>query len=402
MSRRNDNRKDDRRFHERYNRTDTRYRSFTRPKKALGQNFLRDEGVADDICKSSIIKDKVVVEVGAGEGFLTKEIIKYKPKKLILIEKDSRLIENLHILQSTFEGECDVSIMNIDALNLSLTKLSEQFHKKITIVANLPYNVGTTLVVNWLRYLSNINEIVVMLQKEVVDRIVANSKTGDYGRISVLIQSMCETQKLFDVSRECFYPKPNVTSSVVKIVPKKKILSLREYSVLDFICRVFFSHRRKIISNILKKTEYERFRRFLVNSSHTAVDDVNNIDSSEGDRVLNDTDHCDKNESFDTTIDTTMNIDGKHENLKGKKKEIRKETILMSRRNGTNCGAIPMKNKDDNDIAKYNDIVKYDCIAERILGCILQDFGSKRAEELEVNEYVSLADMILNLANNNN
>lgn len=288
-------------------------------KKSLGQNFLHDFSVVENICKSVEIKDKIIVEIGSGTGFLTREILKNEPKKLVLIEKDTHLFK---LLQKTFDREIEsgkVEAKNDDALIINISELAQNIYKfdknvrelerdvgkldknvgklnndagefernfaklkqnkeneqnkrneknkknvnenkagQITIIANLPYNIGTTLVINWLEWLDNIDNIVVMLQKEVVDRICAIPKTKDYGRISVLAQSLCDVKKLFDVKPECFNPRPKVTSSVVKITPKK--VSNRPNSdvvkELNRICKVAFSQRRKKLSNVFKNTEF--------------------------------------------------------------------------------------------------------------------------------------------------
>ena len=227
-------------------------------KKSLGQNFLHDVSVVENICKNIEIEGKVIVEVGPGTGFLTKEILRYNPKKLILIEKDTHLFRGL---QKTFDREIldrIVEISNTDALKVELSNLAILNNEKITIIANLPYNVGTTLVMNWLRQLEVVDCIVVMLQKEVVDRIVAKPRTKDYGRISVLAQTLCDCQKLFDVKPECFYPRPKVMSSVVKIIPKKLNKNSVNLDKLDKITRIAFNQRRKKLSNAFKHTEFEK------------------------------------------------------------------------------------------------------------------------------------------------
>jgi 16S rRNA (adenine1518-N6/adenine1519-N6)-dimethyltransferase len=221
-------------------------------KKSLGQNFLNDFLVVKDICKAANIENKIVLEVGPGTGFLTRGIINHKPKKLILIEKDRRLMLTL---QKNF-GEL-AEIINADALKLDVSEISKAEKQKITIISNLPYNIGTTLVLNWLNDIDHIEDIVVMLQKEVVDRICASPRTKDYGRISILIQSICDVKKLFDVKPECFNPKPKVMSSIVKITPKhSNKIDKYTFRTLDKICKIAFSQRRKKLSNVFKNTDF--------------------------------------------------------------------------------------------------------------------------------------------------
>ena len=227
-------------------------------KKSLGQNFLHDVSVVERMCQSVEIEGKNIIEIGPGTGFLTKEILKHNPKKLLLIEKDTNLSKNLQKIFSTEIASGQVEIFNIDAMKIDFQQMKKDFGK-ITILANLPYNVGTTLVIDWLKQLDIIENIVVMLQKEVVDRIIALPKTKDYGRISVLVQSLCETKKLFDVRPECFHPKPKVMSSIVKITPKNIKMEDEKFNKLDRILRIAFNQRRKILSNVFKKTEFEDF-----------------------------------------------------------------------------------------------------------------------------------------------
>ena len=227
-------------------------------KKALGQNFLKDESVAEKIINSTEITGKIILEVGAGQGFLTKHILSQNPKKLIIVEKDSRMIP---ILQGFCEanGYKNVEIINGDALQFDVAELSKKYGEKITIIANLPYNIGTTLVVNWMEKVENINEIVVMLQKEVVDRICAQTNTKDYGRVSVLVQSLCDVAVVVEVPPTCFDPQPKVMSSVIKISPKSpaKMPTKEQYSQLDDFCKIAFSQRRKKLANVLKNSKYK-------------------------------------------------------------------------------------------------------------------------------------------------
>ena len=243
-----------------------------KPKKSLGQNFLQAQWVVEDICENVDIAGNIILEVGAGTGFLTKEILKHNPRKMIIIEKDRRMIEILQNLCKELNCDGKVKIINGDALKYKITDVLNEAmcdgsdcndcqninNEKLTIIGNLPYNVGTTLVVNWNEQVENINEIVVMLQKEVVDRICATTNTKDYGRISVLIQANCEVKKLFDVSPECFNPKPKVMSSIVKIVPKdnNERITQSQYQKLDEFCKVAFSQRRKKLSNVLKNSKF--------------------------------------------------------------------------------------------------------------------------------------------------
>ena len=219
-------------------------------KKSLGQNFLQDVSVVERICESTKIAGKTILEVGPGTGFLTRQIIKSAPKELILIEKDSRMIDILNSLISA-NPDVNIKLFNEDAQTFNLF---EHFSKKITIISNLPYNIGTTLVMNWIEQIKRIEQMVLMLQKEVVERLCAKPNSGDYGRISVLVRSVCDVEYLFDVCPECFNPQPKVMSAVVKITPKPATEqpTVKEYKYLSLLCKIAFSQRRKKLANVLK------------------------------------------------------------------------------------------------------------------------------------------------------
>ena len=186
-------------------------------KKSLGQNFLINKKILKKISSLKDFENEAVVEVGPGKGYLTEFIIKKKPSNLILIEKDRELKT---ILSDLIEKE-DIKIKLIigDALKISINELSK---KKIILIGNLPYNIATTLILNWLKYINSFKSIIVMVQKEVASRLSAEEKTKHYGRISVLIQVVADVKIKFDVAPENFFPKPKVHSSVIEIIPKKK------------------------------------------------------------------------------------------------------------------------------------------------------------------------------------
>ena len=219
-------------------------------KKSLGQNFLQDVSVVERICESTKIDGKTILEVGPGTGFLTRQIIKSMPKELVLIEKDSRMIDILNGLIAA-TADVNIKLFNKDAQTFNLF---EHFDKKITIIANLPYNIGTTLAMNWIEQTERIEQMVLMLQKEVVERLCAQPNSGDYGRISVLVQAVCNVEHLFDVRPECFNPQPKVMSAIVKITPKPATEQPTkvEYEYLSLLCKIAFSQRRKKLVNVLK------------------------------------------------------------------------------------------------------------------------------------------------------
>ena len=220
------------------------------PKKSLGQNFLIDEIILNKIAELGEIKKFYkVIEVGPGTGNLTEKIIQYNPKELILVEKDKRLIK---ILKNKFNQ--DVKIINEDILNCP-TVNSE--NENIVIFGNLPYNISTQILVNWIRIsdLKNFcRKFILLFQKEVADRIIAKTKTKQFGRLSVLSNWRLEIKKHFDISRNCFFPKPKINSTLLSFTPKKNnLLNLKNPKNLEKVTRILFSNRRKMINKNFKK-----------------------------------------------------------------------------------------------------------------------------------------------------
>ena len=215
-------------------------------KKSLGQNFLINKTILKKISSLKDFKNQEVVEVGPGKGYLTEFLIKKKPSKLILIEKDRQLET---VLTNLIKNKSiKIKLIIEDALKISINKLSKN---KIVLIGNLPYNVATTLILNWLRYIYSFESIVVMVQKEVASRLSAKEKTKHYGRTSVLVQVVADVKIKFDVAPENFFPKPKVHSSVIEIIPKEKIEF--NYKKLDKLLKLSFMHKRKTLKNNLSK-----------------------------------------------------------------------------------------------------------------------------------------------------
>ncbi len=217
---------------------------------SLGQNFLIDEHLLDKIVKSAfpINESSCIIEIGPGPCGLTRSIIKHCNNELICIEKDLNF-KQLHdnILKNTNKN---IKFIYEDALKINLNNLT---NKTITIIANLPYNIGTALLTKWLlENISKIDNIVVMLQEEVIDRICAVLNTKQYGKISVLSQLLCNIEKLFTVSNKAFIPSPKVTSAVVKLTPKH--ISLENLDKLVELLDACFLYRRKMIYSTLIKS----------------------------------------------------------------------------------------------------------------------------------------------------
>ena len=213
-----------------------------RAKKSLGQNFLIDKNIINKITSTVSIKGNEVLEVGPGTGNLTKEILKNNPSKIYLVEKDTFLAENLkEIIDER------VKIFNEDILKFDENLLSKN---KIIVFGNLPYNVSTEILSTWITKLKNdywFSDLVLMFQKEVADRIIAQFNSSNYGRLSILANWRLNINKICDISPECFSPRPKIQSSLIHFTPKKTFAEIEDPLNLEKITRIFFSHRRKML-----------------------------------------------------------------------------------------------------------------------------------------------------------
>ena len=212
-------------------------------KKSLGQNFLIDKNVINKIINSGKIKDRTILEIGPGTGNLTKNILKKKPKKLIVIEKDNDLAE---LLKKNLDN--DINIINNDVLKIDENTLDTDI---LTVFGNLPYNISTEILCNWILNIKNKNfwfdNLVLMFQKEVADRIIAKFNTKNYGRLSILSNWKLEIEKICDVQPSSFFPKPKIDSSILLLKPKLDFFPLSNPKNLEKLTRTFFMHRRKML-----------------------------------------------------------------------------------------------------------------------------------------------------------
>jgi len=223
------------------------------PLKKLGQNFIFDENLCDKIVKASGIEnDDLILEVGPGPAGLTRSILNSYPKELIVIEMDERCMPLLAEIKNIYPA---LTIKYADALKINLNDLIS--NTKINIISNLPYNIGSVLLISWLHQFEMVNSMTLMLQKEVVDRIVAKPGTSAYGRLSVICQIVCDVKKCFDVSPKAFYPEPKIWSSVVRLKPKEDVPNQNLLSKIEKITNVAFSGRRKMIKSSLKSLSPE-------------------------------------------------------------------------------------------------------------------------------------------------
>ncbi|GHU27647.1 ribosomal RNA small subunit methyltransferase A [Bacilli bacterium] len=217
-------------------------------KKNLGQHFLLNDDLLDKIvaCAGAVANSEVL-EVGPGPGGLTTAILRKNPKRLVTVELDQRSVEAINSEIKPFFS--NLEIIGSDAL---LIDENDIFDKKFKIIANLPYNIGTTLLLKWLENcIEKVETITLLLQKEVVDRIIATPKTREYGRLSVICQYLCQIKKYFDIPPGAFCPPPKVISSVVGLIPKQNI-DLNITSRLIWLTNILFSKKRKTIFNNLR------------------------------------------------------------------------------------------------------------------------------------------------------
>ena len=221
-------------------------------KKRFGQNFLRDHHVIEEIISTIYPKaGESFVEIGPGEGALTFSLIEHV-KHLAVIEIDDDLIPKLENKKKHSPAGDRLTIHHLDALQLSLVDIDDRC-ERVRVIGNLPYNISTPILFHLLAQCELIIDMHFMLQKEVVDRICASPGNKDYGRLSIMVQFMCEVEKCFDVEPESFYPIPKVTSSVLCLQPKRLSETTKALAEpLQVIVSQAFSFRRKTLSNALK------------------------------------------------------------------------------------------------------------------------------------------------------
>ena len=211
-------------------------------KKSLGQNFLIDQNILEKITNTVIIENKTILEIGPGTGNLTSYILKKNPKKMIVIEKDNQLSINL---KKKFNNQ--LKIINDDVLKLDENSL---FKDKVTVFGNLPYNISTEILSKWIINLKDnfwFDSLILMFQKEVADRIIANFNTSNYGRLSIICNWKLNIKKICDIKPEAFFPKPKIDSSLLFFYPKKNFIKIKDPNNLEKITRIFFNQRRKML-----------------------------------------------------------------------------------------------------------------------------------------------------------
>ena len=246
-------------------------------KKSLGQNLLIDKNILNKIAELSSINGKVVFEVGPGTGNLTEIILKKNPKKLLLVEKDKRFCQ---ILTKKFDLEKNFIIYNEDILKFN-------FDKNINpdlVFGNLPYNISTQILAKFIKvrkWPPFFKKIIFMFQKEVADRILAKTNTKQYGRIAVLTNFRLKIEESFNISRNCFFPKPSVDSKIIVFKPQEKIkYNIKDVSNLEKITNIIFSSKRKMINKPFSKIfkDYKSAAKYLKISLNLRPSELSNND----------------------------------------------------------------------------------------------------------------------------
>tara|TARA_Y200000002_G_scaffold273957_1_gene228309 strand:+ start:337 stop:1128 length:792 start_codon:yes stop_codon:yes gene_type:complete len=224
------------------------------PKKSLGQNFIKNK---DFILKLSTLiqsdKDTNIFEIGPGMGALTDQLIKKKFKNLYLIEKDFLLFQKL---KDKYKNDKNIFASNIDAIDYNYELINKG--QKSLIVGNLPFNISSQLLINWIvnyNWPPFYSKMILMFQTEVANRIIASHNQKSYSRISVISQARCEIKVLLDAPSNIFFPKPKVDGTILEFSPITKYLNIN-ISNLQKLLRKSFEHRRKKIKTSLKDYDY--------------------------------------------------------------------------------------------------------------------------------------------------
>ena len=221
----------------------------TKPKKSLGQNFLIDQNILQKIVNTvSINSNSEILEIGPGTGNLTNYLIKKNPKKIFVVEKDNNLSM---LLDKKFKNK--INIINNDILKISENLISKQ---KLVVFGNLPYNISTEILAKWITSKNKsfwFSKLILMFQKEVADRIIAKINTSNYGRLSILSNWKLDIKKIMNISRNSFFPKPKIESSLLIFSPKNNFYKIKNPKNLELITRVFFNQRRKMIKKPFKQ-----------------------------------------------------------------------------------------------------------------------------------------------------
>jgi 16S rRNA (adenine1518-N6/adenine1519-N6)-dimethyltransferase len=222
-------------------------------RRSLGQNFLLDLNLTGRIARSAgEIDAGTVIEIGPGPGGLTRALLDAGARQVIAIERDVRCLPALAEISAAYPGR--LQVLEGDALKFDVGALGEAPRR---IVANLPYNVATTLLLRWLGEAEKFASLTLMFQKEVADRLIASPRGKDYGRLSIAVQWRCKARRLFDIPPRAFTPAPKVISTVVELVPLARPAFPADAADLEAVTAAGFGQRRKMLRQALKKLPVE-------------------------------------------------------------------------------------------------------------------------------------------------
>jgi 16S rRNA (adenine1518-N6/adenine1519-N6)-dimethyltransferase len=214
----------------------------------LGQHFLLDLNLTGRIARSAgDLSRGTTIEIGPGPGGLTRALLDHGAANVIAVERDERCLPALAEIAAAYPGRLE--IVSGDALRLDASRLGGPPRR---IVANLPYNVATPLLLAWLSTADRFERLVLMFQREVANRLIAAPRSKDYGRLSVASQWRCQVRRLFDIPPRAFTPPPKVTSSLVELIPRAKPLAPADPLLLERLAAAAFGQRRKMLRQSLR------------------------------------------------------------------------------------------------------------------------------------------------------
>ena len=217
-------------------------------RKALGQNFLLDLNITNRIVRAAFLPDHcTVIEIGPGPGGLTRSLLMSPAQKIVAVERDDRCIAALQDLVTASAG--DLTLIAEDALKIDFLAVTSAPR---AIVANLPYNISTVLLVGWLRQIADFDSLTLMFQREVAERIVAKPSSKAYGRLSVLCQWVAKPVIAFHLPARAFTPPPKVSSSVVRLTARDHQPDAVRFATMEKITQAAFGQRRKMLRGSLK------------------------------------------------------------------------------------------------------------------------------------------------------
>jgi 16S rRNA (adenine1518-N6/adenine1519-N6)-dimethyltransferase len=217
-------------------------------RRALGQNFLLDLNLTAKIARAAgDLAVGTTIEIGPGPGGLTRALLSHGARELIAIERDARCLGALAEIAAAYPGR--LTVIEGDALAADCAKLGTAPRR---IVANLPYNIATPLIIKWLQQGAAFASLTVMVQKEVADRLIARPRTKDYGRLSILAQFLSKPRRLFDLPPRAFVPAPKVTSTVIELLPLPEPAFPARLTDLERVTQAAFGQRRKMLRQSLR------------------------------------------------------------------------------------------------------------------------------------------------------